>query len=49
MESPEVKAKAGDRLALWGGINTHQVIPAGTPDDVREEAGYIFNRTDHLL
>lgn len=37
MEAPKVKAKAGNRLALWGGIDTHQVMPKGTPEDVRQE------------
>jgi uroporphyrinogen decarboxylase len=37
MEAPKVKAKAGSKLALWGGIDTHQVMPKGTPEDVRQE------------
>ena len=37
MEAPKVKAKAGNRLALWGGIDTHEVLPKGTPEEVREE------------
>ena len=37
MEAPRIKEKAGKKLALWGGIDTHQVLPGGTPDDVREE------------
>ncbi len=37
MEAPKVKAKAGNKLALWGGIDTHQVMPKGTPEDVRQE------------
>lgn len=37
MEAPKVKAKAGNRLALWGGIDTHRVMPKGTPEDVRQE------------
>ena len=32
-----VKAKYGDRLTFWGGIDTQQVLPKGTPQDVEEE------------
>ena len=37
MEAPKVKGIAGNRLALWGGIDTHQVMPKGTPEEVRQE------------
>jgi uroporphyrinogen decarboxylase len=37
MEAPKIKAKAGNKLALWGGIDTHVVMPKGTPEDVRQE------------
>jgi uroporphyrinogen decarboxylase len=33
----EVKARFGDRLSFWGGIDTHRVLPSGSPEDVREE------------
>lgn len=33
----EVKARWGDRLAFCGGIDTHRVLPFGTPDQVRDE------------
>lgn len=32
-----VKAKYGDRLMFWGGIDTQHVLPRGTPEEVREE------------
>ncbi len=32
-----VKAKYGHRLTFWGGIDTQQVLPKGTPEEVREE------------
>ncbi|MBN2451495.1 MAG: hypothetical protein JXR77_13975, partial [Lentisphaeria bacterium] len=38
MDVPWIKATYGDRLAFWGGINTQQVLPFGTPDEVRAEA-----------
>jgi uroporphyrinogen decarboxylase len=37
MEAPKIKEKAGRNLALWGGIDTHEVLPGGTPNDVRQE------------
>jgi len=32
-----VKVKYGDRLTFWGGIDTQQVLPNGTPEEVQEE------------
>jgi uroporphyrinogen decarboxylase len=32
-----VKARYGDRLALWGTIGTQTTMPFGTPEDVRRE------------
>ncbi len=32
-----LKTKYGERLSFWGCIDTHHVLPFGTPDDVREE------------
>jgi uroporphyrinogen decarboxylase len=37
MEAPKVKARAGNKLALWGGIDTHEVMPKGNPEGVRQE------------
>jgi len=37
MEASKIKEKAGRNLALWGGIDTHEVLPGGTPNDVRQE------------
>lgn len=36
-DTKKMKAEFGDRLAFWGAIDTHQVLPYGTPADVREE------------
>jgi uroporphyrinogen decarboxylase len=33
----ELKARWGDRLTFCGAIDTHRVLPAGTPDEVRAE------------
>nr|MBC7243945.1 hypothetical protein [Chloroflexota bacterium] len=34
-----LKAKYGDRLSFWGGIDSQHVLPHGTPENVREEVG----------
>ena len=37
MEPDKLKREYGDKICFWGGIDTHQVLPFGSPDDVREE------------
>jgi uroporphyrinogen decarboxylase len=32
-----LKMKYGDRLSFWGAIDTHRVLPFGTPEDVYDE------------
>jgi uroporphyrinogen decarboxylase len=36
-DTAKLKREFGDRLAFWGAIDTHHVLPQGTPADVREE------------
>ena len=36
-DTRKLKAEFGDRLAFWGAIDTHHVLPHGTPEDVRRE------------
>jgi uroporphyrinogen decarboxylase len=36
MDFDEVHDLAGDRLSFWGTIGTQQVLPFGTPDEVRK-------------
>ena len=36
-DTDALKRKWGGRLAFWGGIDTHTVLPRGTPADVRTE------------
>lgn len=55
MEPLELKARYGDRLVFWGGgVDTQQVLPFGTAEDVRRQVrerveilgkngGYVFN------
>ncbi len=33
----KLKAEFGDRLTFWGGFDQQQVLPFGTPDQVRQE------------
>lgn len=54
MDLATLKAEFGADLTFWGGISTQQTLPAGTPDEVRDESrrvrelmargsGYIFS------
>jgi len=45
MDLAALKRDHGGRLAFWGGINTQQLLPFGTPEQVRAEA----RRTRALL
>jgi uroporphyrinogen decarboxylase len=59
MDTKRLKKEFGDRMAFWGGIDTHNVLPFGTPDDVRAEVkrriedlapggGYVLNSVHNL-
>jgi uroporphyrinogen decarboxylase len=37
MDTARLKREFGDKLCFWGGIDTHHVLPFGSPDDVRQE------------
>ncbi|MBC8450002.1 MAG: hypothetical protein H8D78_19890 [Chloroflexi bacterium] len=37
MDPARLKRQFGDNLVFWGGIDTQQVLPFGTPDDVQAE------------
>ncbi len=45
MDSDRLKREFGSELAFWGAIDTHRVLPTGTPAQVREE---VKRRIDHL-
>jgi len=36
-DTRQMKAEFGDRLTFWGAIDTHHVLPHGSPEDVRKE------------
>ena len=59
MDPGRLKAEFGDRLSFWGGVDTHRVLPHGTPDDVRAEVrrriadlgrggGYVLNAVHNI-
>jgi hypothetical protein len=60
MEPEKLKAKYGDRLTFWGGgVDTQQVLPFGTPEQVREQVlrrceifapggGFVFNTIHNI-
>jgi uroporphyrinogen decarboxylase len=37
METGRLKREFGDKICFWGGVDTHHVLPFGSPDDVRRE------------
>jgi uroporphyrinogen decarboxylase len=43
MEPERLKGEFGDRMAFWGGINSQQVLPYGSPEDVRAETSRIID------
>ena len=61
MDPRELKAQFGDRLTLWGGgCDTRQVLPCGTPDEVRRHVkeqvailapggGFVFQQVHNIL
>ncbi len=58
-DTKKLKAEFGDKLTFWGAIDTHRVLPDGTPEDVREEVrnrirdlgqggGYVICSVHHI-
>jgi len=37
MDVEAIKREVGDKLTFWGGVSTQQLLPFGTPDEVREQ------------
>ena len=42
MAPEKLKAEFGGKLVFWGGIDIQEVMPFGSPDDVRDEVKYLF-------
>ena len=60
MDHSRIKMEYGDRLSFHGGMDIQEVLPFGSPDDVKAEArkvmrdlgpggGYILAPTHYLL
>jgi uroporphyrinogen decarboxylase len=45
MDTKRLKREFGQHLSFWGAIDTHRVLPRGTPDEVRAE---VRTRIDDL-
>ena len=41
MDIYEIKREYGKNIRLWGGLGTQQVLPFGTPEDVRNEIRHL--------
>ena len=59
MEPARLKEEFGDRLAFWGGVNSQEILPFGSTDDVRREVrrmidcmgrggGYVINSVHNI-
>ena len=59
MEPERLKEEFGNKICFWGGINTQQILPFGTPEEVAEETrriidilgkggGYILNSVHNI-
>ena len=59
MDPQDLKDAFGDRLSFWGAINTQQILPFGTPEEVVDETkriisilgkggGYILNSVHNI-
>jgi uroporphyrinogen-III decarboxylase len=60
MDAARLKESYGDRLAFWGGgVDTQQVLPFGTPEEVRRQVlerceifsrggGFVFNSIHNI-
>jgi uroporphyrinogen decarboxylase len=42
MDLPFIKKEYGKHLTFWGGIDTQQLLPFGSPDDVRREVAKVI-------
>ena len=42
-----LKKEYGDRIAFWGGIDSHRVLPHGTPGEVRAEVELRLGQMAH--
>jgi uroporphyrinogen decarboxylase len=43
MEPERLKREFGDRIALWGGVDNHRLLPNGSPEEVRRGTRRMFD------
>ena len=59
MEPERLKGEFGDKISFWGGINTQEILPFGTAQEVAEETtrvidilgkggGYVLNSVHNI-
>ena len=59
MEPERLKEEFGDRISFWGGINSQEILPFASPDEVAEETrriigilgkggGYVLNSVHNI-
>lgn len=46
MDEREVARRFGDKLCFWAGMDVQQILPRGTPDDVRREVRFMVDTYD---
>jgi len=46
MDEREVAQRFGGRICFWAGMDVQQVLPRGTPDDVRREVRFMIDTYD---
>ena len=46
MDEREVAERFGGRICFWAGMDVQQILPRGTPDDVRREVRFMIDTYD---
>ena len=46
MNEPEIAERFGGKIAFWAGMDVQQVLPWGTPEEVREEVRFMIDTYD---
>lgn len=44
MDAVEISKKYGGKICIWAGFDVQQVIPWGTPEEVREEVRFLIDK-----
>ena len=46
MDEREIAARFGGRISFWAGMDVQQILPRGTPEDVRREVRFMIDTYD---